>query len=276
MNTQDYISSGIIETYVLGAASEQEARELELLCTQYPEIKDALTAYQETIELYATQYAVNPPQALKQNIWQAIQAEEKNADNHIQTTLSTQNTQRQISSVERGALRKSITFWRYAAAASIVLFIASGIYNLSLVHTNKETETALNSLRQQQQLSLANQQRTDKALSILMKPTTKIVVLDGVGSHLNNKAMLYWDNANGDVFLNLNSMPKAPEGKQYQLWAIVDGKPVDAGMYDPISDTPIHKMKTIARAEMFAITVEQKGGSPTPTMDQMVVAGKPI
>ncbi len=278
MNTQDYISSGIIETYALGAANEQEARELELLCTQYPEIRDALRAYQETVELYANQHVVKPPQALKQNIWEAVQADEKNAgnNNNTQTTPSTQNTPSQISLAERSVLRKSIMLWKYTAAASIALFIASGIYNFSLLQTNKKTESAFVSLQQQQQLSLANQQRTDEALSILMKPTTKMVVLDGVGSHLNNKAMLYWDNSNGDVFLNLNSMPKAPKGKQYQLWAIVDGKPVDAGMYDPISEAPIHKMKTITRAEMFAITIEQKGGSASPTMDQMVVAGKAI
>ena len=86
--------------------------------------------------------------------------------------------------------------------------------------------------------------------------------------------MLYWDGATGDVYVNLNTMPAAPPGKQYQLWAIVDGKPVDAGMYDNNSSIALHKMKTIPKAEMFAVTIENAGGSPTPTLDQMVVAGK--
>ncbi|MGC4058156.1 MAG: anti-sigma factor [Chitinophagaceae bacterium] len=45
-------------------------------------------------------------------------------------------------------------------------------------------------------------------------------------------------------------------------------------MYDGNPDTLMQQMKTIARAEMFAITIERKGGSPNPTLDQMVVAGK--
>ncbi len=40
------------------------------------------------------------------------------------------------------------------------------------------------------------------------------------------------------------------------------------------NDELLHKMKSIDNAEMFAITLEKKGGSPVPTLDQMYVAGK--
>jgi hypothetical protein len=46
VNTQEYIQSGIIESYVLGMASSAEAAELEQLCLQYPEIKQALTDFE--------------------------------------------------------------------------------------------------------------------------------------------------------------------------------------------------------------------------------------
>ena len=68
-------------------------------------------------------------------------------------------------------------------------------------------------------------------------------------------------------------MPKAPEGKEYQLWAIVDGKPVDLGMYDENNSQKLQAMKTISKPQAFAITLENKGGSPTPTMEQMYVLG---
>ncbi len=45
----------------------------------------------------------------------------------------------------------------------------------------------------------------------------------------NSKATVYWNTVSKDVYVLQNSMPKAPSGKQYQLWAIVNGKPVDAG-----------------------------------------------
>jgi len=35
-----------------------------------------------------------------------------------------------------------------------------------------------------------------------------------------------------DVYLLVNNLPKPVPDKQYQLWTIVDGKPVDAGIFE--------------------------------------------
>ena len=75
----------------------------------------------------------------------------------------------------------------------------------------------------------------------------------------------------------VNNLPQAAPEKQYQLWAIVDGKPVDAGMVEESADASgklLLKMHNIPEAQAFAITLEKKGGSPTPTMEAMFVVGK--
>jgi anti-sigma-K factor RskA len=36
----------------------------------------------------------------------------------------------------------------------------------------------------------------------------------------------------------------------------------------------IQKMRSFGKAQVFAITLEKAGGSPTPTMDQMIVQAK--
>ena len=61
--------------------------------------------------------------------------------------------------------------------------------------------------------------------------------------------------------------------KQYQLWAIIDGKPIDAGMMDIEAPGAIHKMKSITGAQAFAVTLEKKGGSANPTMNAMYLMG---
>jgi anti-sigma-K factor RskA len=70
-------------------------------------------------------------------------------------------------------------------------------------------------------------------------------------------------------------LPPAPAGKQYQLWSIVDDKPVDIGMLDDHFESKLLKMKnTRSGSVAFAITLEKTGGSPTPTMEEMYVMGK--
>ena len=61
MNTQEYIESGILETYVMGSASEQETRELLKYKEQYPEIQQALTDLELDLEYIAQSMAIIPP-----------------------------------------------------------------------------------------------------------------------------------------------------------------------------------------------------------------------
>jgi anti-sigma-K factor RskA len=102
------------------------------------------------------------------------------------------------------------------------------------------------------------------------------VTMPGTKSFPSSLATVYWNKSSKQVFLLANNLPQPAAGKQYQLWAIVDGKPVDMGVFDSNTGTAdlLQKMKSVDNAEMFAITLENKGGSPVPTMDQMYVAGK--
>ena len=277
MNIEEYISTGIIEAYVLGVATTDEVREIEQLMEQYPSVRAAVAEQEALLAQYAQSHSVKPPAHLKQNIWAAIQEE----PNTTASKVVSQTETPKISLTEKTSNKKS---WKgYAMAASIALLIASGIGNLWMMQEHKKMSADIANISAQEKKLLEEKnkaliaaQKAKEALDIMSLPSLKKINLAGVGAHAQHSGMLYWDAATGNVFLDLNSMPAAPEGKQYQLWAIVDGKPVDAGMYDPKSGDMMLQMKTFAKAEMFAVTIEKMGGSPSPTMDQMVVAGKAI
>jgi len=48
-------------------------------------------------------------------------------------------------------------------------------------------------------------------------------------------------------------MPKLPNDQQYQLWALIDGKPSDLGVFDATDNKVILKMKNTKKAQAFAI-----------------------
>jgi anti-sigma-K factor RskA len=101
--------------------------------------------------------------------------------------------------------------------------------------------------------------------------------LHGMGVAPDAAAKIFWMKNTGEVYVDPSNLPELQPGKQFQLWAIVDGKPVDAGMILTSKQGDkyrIQKMRSFGKAEAFAITIEKAGGSPTPTMDQMVVMGK--
>jgi mannose-6-phosphate isomerase-like protein (cupin superfamily) len=64
-NIRDYIESGIIETYVLGMASDGEAHEVEELSAAHPEIKEAIDTFSVLMEEQAMANAIEPDPIIK-------------------------------------------------------------------------------------------------------------------------------------------------------------------------------------------------------------------
>jgi anti-sigma-K factor RskA len=65
----------------------------------------------------------------------------------------------------------------------------------------------------------------------------------------------------------VNNLPQPASGKQYQLWALMDGQPIDLGMFDVDVQQKrlLVKMKNVQNAQAFAITLEDRGANlPAP------------
>ena len=72
MPVQDYIESGILEVYVMGAASEAEVKEVLYLKARYPEINRAIQQLEEDLEKVANHMAITPPPGAWNKIEQEI------------------------------------------------------------------------------------------------------------------------------------------------------------------------------------------------------------
>lgn len=263
MDIKDYILSGAIDSYVLGIASEEEVRELEQLCRQYPEVQQALWDAQLGIEQFVSLYAQQPPDGSRQKILNTL------IDNNLVDVAS------ESKGIDTGSGSKIAV---YIAAASVILLILGSIYHVITVNTLKSELLLMSSQQRIQSAELANYRDSSEVLNqrlaIVENPNSKKLDLVGVAGHEKNSATLYWNLETKEVFLLPAHLAGLPEGKQYQLWAIVDGKPVSAGVFNQPSLNDIQQMKRISNAEMFAITIEKAGGVDAPTLDQMVVAAK--
>lgn len=56
----DFISSGILEMYVLGDVSPEESQQVEKMVSSYPEIAGHIQEISEALESYARMYAIEP------------------------------------------------------------------------------------------------------------------------------------------------------------------------------------------------------------------------
>jgi hypothetical protein len=129
-------------------------------------------------------------------------------------------------------------------------------------------------LAQEIKIQQASVNSANQRLNLITATSTKNITLKGMNLLDGKLATIYWNMNSSEVYFNADNLTETPAGKQYQLWAIVNGKPVDMGVID-IQNSVIsfQKMKSVKDAQAFAVTVEKAGGSPEPTLSTMCLLG---
>lgn len=261
MNIKEYISSGILEAYALGELGAAERGEVENNLKRFPELKSELDKIEEAQEAFLIASAITPRAELRTRILSAV---------------DDAGSQPKVVALSDD---KRVRLWQFAAAASVTIALISSVLAYSYWANWQRSESQLSVLiAQNQQIAQRyNQvnQRLDQLetdLTVMDNPEFTRVVMKGT-KEPSLMASVYWNESSQEVFLKIQNMRELSQDQQYQLWAIIDGKPVDAGVFDAQGGRMI-KMKSItAGATTFAVTIEPKGGKSSPTLETMQVAG---
>ena len=262
MNLNDYILSGILEQYVLGDVSPQEKQEVECMSHIYPEIQTELFKVQIALEGFAMDNAIEVPSYVKKNIFEAIENEVEEKIVIPETVIAKVV---ELKAIKNNNVETSINYKKYLAAASVVFIIGLvGLYAILNSNFNKQ-ELVLN--KKVEGLEKENAD-TKNQLATFSLENNKVYVLQGDAKKAPGKSMVVmWNKTTGNVYVNNIQLPTTPTNKQYQLWALKDGKPIDLGVFDVNSN--LQNMKIIYGAQAFAVTLENKGGSPTPHLEEL-------
>ena len=251
MTAQEYIQSGAIENYILGMANEAEARELEQMRSSYTEVDEAFLQFEAALEAQCLASAIAPPDAVKAKVMAAI-ATGKESETKV---------------VALPARRKP-QWMQYAAAAGVAIMLGSVMMNIMLMGRVKNMNNQI------AELKTPPPPVTDQ-FAFLRNPEITPVAMYGTGTHNVCKCSLYWDKKTKKAFMLIHHLMDQPEDKDYQLWALVNGQPVSAGVFR-VGDKskPLEMINIPEGASIFAVTLEKKGGSATPTMEEMYLKGQ--
>jgi anti-sigma-K factor RskA len=164
--------------------------------------------------------------------------------------------------------------WRLGTALAVAAaVIVVGVYVNSLRRTIQEQESRIATLK-------AEMVRQQELLALLKSPQVTIVVMNGLEASPQGHGKILWDAMRQKALLYVTNLPPPPGDKDYQLWQIVNNKPISAGVFNVsaegagffnVEPVGVADFKTI---NAFAVTLEPKGGVPQPT-GQMYLLGKP-
>ncbi|MFY0253914.1 anti-sigma factor domain-containing protein [Chitinophaga sp. 30R24] len=314
MDVHRYISSGILESYVFGSLPEAAQSEVETAVLQYPDIKAAVNSLQLDKERFVKLYAIVPPPGIKERLLDIIQQESTQEGNDLlpeelrmPLTVS-HRSERPVKPSPRNPkpvmhplvettppLLKDIPpetaegsaknlLWKCITAAIVLLLLGSIILNFFFFQKSTDYKSRYKSLiatkekldAEKEHQALASFKDIAPETTIRNNPAFKWVQLKGAGEFAGHTVEVGWNPNTHLVFLLAPSMPVPPAGKQFQLWAVVDQQLVNVGVFETGAavSQKLQQMKAVDHIQGVVVTLEEKGGSTTPSMDQLYLSVK--
>lgn len=271
------------ENFVLGTMSQTESEAFAKRLANGE--AEALAAFEQARRVVlALPYALpqrTPPAELKQNILQAVAAERNRATTNHEAPQPPPATIRTMP---------QRTFWqrtqRSLAWAAVFLMFAFGY---GYWNANKVlAELVRERVRLQEQLQTRETEINDlkfklafhvQVEKVLQKTQRLVIALNDTRAGQNAAATAIVDREQALGYFIADRLGALEENRDYQLWYIGAAGPVDAGVFEVdenghgVSDIR-NLPKNLSEISAFAVTIEPKGGSPKPTLDQMVLLGK--
>jgi hypothetical protein len=280
MDTKSYIESGILERFVLGECTPAEEQEVISLKSKSPEIEQELKDIENTFEALDKAFSIDTSEKAKDNLMSSLFGSEDST-----------KTEPKVEEAPLGSPKKIIPFYAKPLniAAAWTLLIISGSLNVYQFSKISQTEELLNiqfaqtnELEQnikETKLLLAQKDEVifnvSNTIPLLADSETKQILMKGTELNPEAQAKVFFNQKTKKAFVEFAELPELPSENQYQLWAIVEGKPVDMGVINLDTDNPakLTEVPFIADAAAYAITIEPFGGKPTPTLEKMIVVG---
>ena len=249
----------------MGLASATETAEVQLWAKQYPEVAAEIESIQMAMESYAQSHAIAPDASVKEKIFAEINSNQTAPVINLKTTDTGTAKVYGVSS-----------FWKYAAAASIILLAGSLIFNYTFYNRYKTASDNLEVAQAELNEQKFTAQSMDSAIRVMGDMHATPVAVKSIDStSADMGARIYWMKNTNEVYIDPTNLPKAPEGKQYEFWAIVDGAPVNNGVITGVVNGKkvyLQKMKSFGKIQAFAISIEDAGAAKTKP-DKVIAVG---
>ena len=257
MIMEEYITSGILESYIYGLLTEDENKEVQEMINKHPEIKKEVEAIEQSVYRLSTGTAP---------YLSALNYEK------IKSKIGLSTKVRQLKP------NRLLTYTGWAACIAFAI----GTYYLFDKNQNIQSQVEIVSSdndKLQNEIELItnkNQEYTD-VLNFIRRKNVENVELGGQTVSPTSFAEVFWDKNSQKVIVDASGLPEPPAGKVYQVWSLKLNPltPTSIGLLEDFvnNDTKLFEVNNVLDAEAFGITLEPAGGSKTPTMEQLYTLG---
>ena len=213
-----FLSSGLLEKYLLGETTSVETEMVESYISKYPEVQNTYNTLQFNLEVIAKSNAVEAPKSILKNILDELDEKPVIALNNSKN--------------------KYKKWYKFSVAASVAALIFAGtsfiFYNQNQKLSN-ENQVVVEEIFDLRSDIDQNNKMLDKVMRQLLKlnnPETEKYIIKGNERAKDLKTVAYINAKEKTSMIDVVSLPELPEEQCYQIWAELQGKMVNLGVLD--------------------------------------------
>jgi len=256
MTIKEIRASGLLELYVVGTLEGEELLQVEKALSQFPELKGDLNTIERSLQTYAQASAISPSPGLKEKILEE-------ARKTPPTSGTTPPTDKSKGNLNNGFFLGLIG----------LLSLLSAFFAYSWFSSNQEMQEMEEKHRIETEACDSIQAASTQQFALyqdLTNPNNTIIPNSEHPKYAETEIYFYHNPVDKKNYLQLSSLPPIDNNTQsYQLWSIIgDDPPRPLDVFQ--SDEEVLQVQHIEGTQVYAITIEQKGGVASPTLDDLI------
>lgn len=265
MTVSRHIPMEDLAAYALQGMSAEEAADLRTHLSECESCSTELARISGDLSLVAMSVKPDPlPEGARQRFLDRIAAD---------TARSHKPAGGQVIPFVQPVSKTRRAIWiPWSAAAAMLLVSAALGTKLHFADLELQRQAALASAQS------AENARARKVMEVLTAPASQRVLLTAAGTRPAPSARAIYLASRGSLILQASNLNPLAAGKTYELWIIPTNgaAPIPAGLFHPDSagtaNVVLPQIPEGVQAKAFGVTIENEGGSATPTLP-IVLAG---
>lgn len=255
MSLTEIRESGLLELYIIGNLSLYESKIVDEAISNFPVLKQDLYEIEQSLAFYSKAHSIPAPPITLSNILNELGSEPKiNKD-------SNNNKKNNINPPAASIFGKLLWPLIFAITFAVSYWTIS---NLS--STNDSLEKQLASCLQ------SNEEINDELIILeqIRNRNNNIVLVDATEKYPETKLIIHDNQTDQKTFIQVQNLPELASDQSFQLWSLkADSDPIPLDVFQRDSAN-IFEVQHVSSTNAYAITIEQEGGSTSPTLEQLI------
>ncbi len=229
--------------------SPAEKAEVEGYLVTHPELRNDLREIEKSLEVFAGSAALKSPSGVKERLLEAIRHEVKGTPD---------------SSIPSKGM------WPLVAALFGLGLLVLGYLLYQKDQDTRRLENEIAIVRDTCQTKTSELMHQLDILRQLTEPNNRILPFTATPGFASTDLYLHTNKATRRNFIQVRSLPALADNQSFELWAIKPNQaPIPLNVFSQ-PDNGLIEVTYVDGTEVYAITIEPKGGTASPTMANLI------